>query len=158
EIIPYVVKTLAEARKGDEVPFEWPATCPTCGSPALREPEAVYYFCTGGATCSAQVQERLKSYADLDRMDIAGLGDQLAEQLVSAGLIKTVTDLYRLKLEDLLKLERMGKKSAQNLLASIEASKQRGLTRLLSGLSIGNVGVEVAEWITAQYTSIDDLV
>jgi DNA ligase (NAD+) len=157
EIIPYVVKTLVDARKGDEKPFEWPATCPACGSPAIREPDSVSYVCTGTATCPAQLQGRIESFAKRERMDISGLGEKLAEQLVSAGLVKTVVDLYRLKLEDLLKLDRMGKKSAQKLLDGIEASKQRGLTRLLAGLSIYMVGDSMAELITAEYASLDEL-
>jgi DNA ligase (NAD+) len=157
KIIPYVVKSLPESRTGTEKPFEWPDKCPVCGSPAIREPEDVSYVCTGGATCSAQVEGKIESFGKRERMDISGLGEKLASQLVSSGLVKTVVDLYRLKLEDLVKLERMGKKSAQKLLDGIEASKQRGLTRLLSGLSIYGVAESMAELITAEYPTIDDL-
>lgn len=157
EIIPYVVQALTETRTGDEKVFEWPTTCPVCGSPAVREPGAVSYVCTGGATCPAQIQGKLESFAKRERMDITGLGETLAEQLVSSGLVKTVTDLYRLKLDDLIKLERMGKKSAQKLLDGIEASKQRGLTRLLAGLSIYMIGDSMAELLTAEYPTLDNL-
>jgi len=157
EIIPYVVQALTESRTGDEKPFEWPATCPECGSPAVREPEAVSYVCSGGVTCPAQIQGKLESFAKRERMDISGLGESLAEQLVKSGLVKTVTDLYRLQLDDVVKLERMGKKSAQKLLDGIEASKGRGLTRLIAGLSIYGVGDSMAELLTAQFASLDEL-
>lgn len=157
EIIPYVVQALTESRTGDEKPFEWPATCPECGSPAVRKPEAVSYTCTGSATCPAQLQGRIESFAKRERMDISGLGESLAEQLVKSGLVKTVTDLYRLKLDDVVKLERMGKKSAQKLLDGIEASKGRGLSRLIAGLSIYGVGDSMAELLTAEFASLDDL-
>ena len=100
------------------------------------EADDVFYYCTGSAACPAQVQGRLESFAKRERMDIEGLGEEMVKQLVDSGLVKSVTDLYRLTEEQLLKLERMGKKSAQNLLDGIEASKERGLTRLLAGLSI----------------------
>lgn len=157
DIIPYVVKSLPEKRTGKEEPFVWPTTCPVCGAPAVREPEAVHYVCSGGVICPAQIQGKLESFAKRERMDIAGLGETLAEQLVTTGLVKTVTDLYRLKLDDLLELERMGKKSAQKLLDGIEASKGRGLTRLLAGLSIYMIGDSMAELLTAEYASLDEL-
>ena len=99
--------------------------------PTTRAPDSPFYYCTGGAACPAKVQARLESFAARKNMDIEGLGESLAEQLVKAGLVKTVTDLFRLTEEPLLKLERMGKKSVQNLLAGIAASKSRGLTRVL---------------------------
>ena len=99
----------------------------------------------------------MESFATRDRMDIEGLGESLTAQLVKSGLVKSVTDLYRLKLDQLLELERMGKKSAQNLLDGIEASKGRGLARLLAALSIPLVGEAMAELITAEFPSIDAL-
>jgi DNA ligase (NAD+) len=157
EIIPYVIRPIIENRTGKEQVFKFPANCPVCGAPTTRAEDSPFYYCTGGAACPAQVQARLESYAGRKNMDIVGLGESLAEQLVKAGLVKTVTDLYRLTEEQLLKLERMGKKSAQNLLAGIEASKSRGLTRVLSGLSIYMVGDSMAGLLTAVYPSMDAL-
>ena len=123
EIIPYVIRPITETRTGKEQVFKFPANCPVCGAPTMRAEDSPFYYCTGGAACPAQVQARLESFAKRDRMDIEGLGESLAEQLVKSGLVKSVTDVYRLTLEQLLTLERMGKKSAQNLLDGIEASK-----------------------------------
>jgi DNA ligase (NAD+) len=155
EIIPYVIRPITETRTGKEQVFKFPATCPVCGAPTTRAEDSPFYYCTGGAACPAQVQARLESFAKRDRMDIEGLGESMAEQLVKSGLVKTVTDLYGLTEEQLLTLERMGKKSAQNLLKGIEASKSRGLTRVIAGLSIYMVGDSMAELLTAQYPSID---
>jgi DNA ligase (NAD+) len=154
EIIPYVVGVVKEVRTGAEKPFAWPATCPVCGSPTTSD--EVRYYCTG-ASCPAQLQARLESYGKRTRMDIEKLGEEICKQLVQSGLIKSVTDLYRLTMEQLLTLERMGKKSAQNLLDGIAASKNRGLTRLLAALSIPMVGESMAELLTSEFRSIEDL-
>jgi len=155
EIIPYVIRAVTETRKGDEKPFVFPATCPVCGAPTVRPEDSPSWYCTGGMACPAQVQGRLESFAKRDRMDIEGLGETMAEQLVKSGLVKTVADLYRLTQTQLLTLERMGKKSAQNLLDGIAASKTRGLTRLIAGLSIYMIGDSMAELLTAVYPSLD---
>jgi DNA ligase (NAD+) len=157
EIIPYVIRPITETRTGKEKVFKFPANCPVCGAPTTRAEDSPFYYCTGGAACPAQVQARLESFGKRERMDIEGLGESLAKQLVDTGLVKTVTDLYRLTEEQLIDLERMGKKSAQNLLDGIEASKSRGLTRLIAGLSIYMIGDSMAELLTAQYPSIDAL-
>ncbi len=155
EIIPYVVRSLPELRQGGEVPYKFPTKCPGCGSPTERRKGKV--FCTKAKDCPAAIRKRVESFATRGRMDIEGLGESLTAQLVKSGLVKSVTDLYRLKLDQLLELERMGKKSAQNLLDGIEASKGRGLARLLAGLSIPLVGEAMAELITAEFPSIDAL-
>jgi DNA ligase (NAD+) len=157
EIIPYVIRSIAESRTGKEHVFKFPAKCPVCGAPTTRAEDSPFYYCTGGATCPAQVQAKLESFAKRDRMDIEGLGEALAKQLVDAGLVKSVADLYRLTEAQLLTLERMGKKSAQNFLQGLEASKGRGLTRLIAGLSIYMVGDSMAELLTAEYPSMDTL-
>jgi DNA ligase (NAD+) len=154
EIIPQVVRALHEAREGDLPKFQFPAACPVCGAPTVREKGK--YFCTG-VTCPAQLQGRLESFAKRTRMDIEGLGEEMAKQLVSSGLVKRLTDLYRLTKKQLLTLERTGDLSAQNLLDGIEASKTRGLTRLLAGLSIYMVGDSMAELLTKAFPSIDAL-
>jgi DNA ligase (NAD+) len=157
EIIPYVIRPITETRTGKEKVFKFPASCPVCGAPTTRAEDSPFYYCTGGAACPAQVQARLESFGKRERMDIEGLGESLAKQLVDTGLVKTVTDLYRLTEEQLIDLERMGKKSARNLLDGIEASKSRGLSRLIAGLSIYMIGDSMAELLTAQYPSIDAL-
>ena len=121
EIIPYVIRSIPEMRTGKEKVFQFPANCPVCGAPTTRAEDSPFYYCTGGAACPAQVQARLESFAKRDRMDIEGLGETMAEQLVKSGLVRTVTDLYRLTLEQLLTLERMGKKSCR---ISLTASRQ----------------------------------
>jgi DNA ligase (NAD+) len=157
EIIPYVVKALHEARKGTEKIFHFPTQCPVCGAPVVRENDAPSPRCTATATCPAQLQSRIESFAKRERMDIEGLGEKLAEQLVASGLVKTVADLYYLKKEQLMGLERMGELSAQNLLDAIEASKNRGLARLLAGLSIYGVGDAMAALLAQEFPSIDAL-
>lgn len=159
EIIPQVVKSLPESRTGEEKKFHFPKACPVCGAPTIREEgdASFNYRCTAGVACPAQVAGRLESFAKRDRMDIEGLGESLVKQLVDSGLVKTVTDLYRLDQEQLVQLERMGKKSAQNLLQGIEASKERGLARLLAGLSIYGVGESMADLIAQEFGDIDEL-
>jgi DNA ligase (NAD+) len=154
EVIPYVVRAEADARTGQEKPIPIPKLCPSCGSPAVRE--NAYLRCTGKA-CPAQLKEQLTSYARRNAMDIEGLGVEIANQLVDTGMVKSIPDVYRLTLEQLVDLERMGKKSAQNLLDGLEASKQRGLARVLTGLAIQHVGVSVAELVAQAFPNIDEL-
>jgi DNA ligase (NAD+) len=157
EIIPYVEQALHDARKGGEKVFRFPSKCPACGAAAVREADAPTPRCTATATCPAQLQGRIESFAKRERMDIDGLGEKLAEQLISSGLVKTVADLYYLKKEQLLGLERMGELSAKNLLAAIETSKGRGLARLLAGLSIYGVGEAMAPLLIQAFPGIDAL-
>jgi DNA ligase (NAD+) len=157
EIIPYVEQALHEARKGSEKAFKFPVKCPVCGALAVREPEAPTPRCTATATCPAQLQGRIESFAKRERMDIEGVGEKLAEQLVASGLVKTVADLYRLKKEQLIGLERMGELSAQNLLDAIAASKCRGLARLIAGLSIYGVGETMGPLLVQEFPSLDAL-
>ncbi len=156
EIIPYVIRPITEMRTGKEHVFKFPANCPVCGSPTTRARTAR----STTAPAARRAPPRCRrgwSRSGRKNMDIEGLGESLAEQLVKSGLVKTVTDLYRLTEEQLLTLERMGKKSAKNLLAGIAASKSRGLTRVLSGLSIYMVGDSMAGLLTAAYPSMDHL-
>jgi DNA ligase (NAD+) len=156
EIIPYVIRTEPSVRTGAEQIFQFPLKCPVCGAPVEREEGGVYYRCTGPA-CPAQLKERLRFYAYRKAMDIEGLGTALIDQLVDTGLVRSIPDLYRLTLEQLVELERMGKKSAENVLAGIQASKERGLCRVLTGLAIRHVGDHVAELLAAEFGNIDDL-
>jgi DNA ligase (NAD+) len=123
----------------------------------VREPDNPTYSCTATATCPAQLQVRIESFARRERMDIEGVGEKLAEQLVRTGLVMSVADLYQLRKEQLIPLERMGELSAQNLLDGIAASKDRGLARLLAGLSIYGVGDAMAALLAEEFPSIVDL-
>jgi DNA ligase (NAD+) len=156
EIIPYVVRSEPAARTGEETEFRFPTKCPSCGSPVEPDKNGVFYRCTG-TNCTGRIKEVLRAYARRSAMDIEGLGEKIIEQLVDAKLVDAIPDLYRLTLPQLLDLERMGKKSAQNLLDGIEASKERGLGRLLAGLAIPHVGDSVAELLANEFGSIDPL-
>jgi DNA ligase (NAD+) len=157
EIIPYVVRAEHGARTGQEKVFHFPKKCPACGSPVVLDKNGTFYICTGGDNCSARFKEVLRAYARRAAMDIEGLGEKIIDQLVDAGLVKTIPALYRLTLEPLLALERMGKKSAQNLLDGIADSKQRGLGHLLAGLAIPHVGDNVADLLAYEFSDIDAL-
>jgi DNA ligase (NAD+) len=157
EIIPYVVRSEPEARTGKEKHFHFPKVCPSCGSPVERDEGGAFYRCKRGPECPGILRKLLISYAQRKVMDIEGLGDKLVHQLVESGLVKSIPDLYRLTLEQLMDLERMGKKSAQNLLDGIAASKDRGLARVVAGLGIQNVGTNSAELLAHEFGNIDDL-
>jgi DNA ligase (NAD+) len=162
EIIPYVARVLPEMRTGTEKPYEFPDKCPVCGAPTKLNDTKNTYICTGAVdpgdkvpVCPAKLQGRLESFAKRERMDISGLGEEMAAALVRSGLVRKLSDVYRLSEEKLLTLERVGKKSAQNLLAGIEASKSRGLARLLSALSIYGVAESMAELLAKAFPSLD---
>jgi DNA ligase (NAD+) len=158
EIIPYIVRAEAGARTGKEKVFHFPATCPVCGSAVQRDTKGkgVFYRCTG-QDCLGRFREQLRNFARRHAMDIEGLGEEMVDQLVDSNLVRSLADLYRLKKDQLLELERMGDKSVQNLLDGIEASKGRGLARLLTGLGIRHVGGHVAELLAANLGSMDAL-
>jgi DNA ligase (NAD+) len=156
EIIPYVVSAEPGARTGKEKIFHFPSKCPVCGAPVERDEGGVYYRCTG-PSCPAQLKERLRFFSHRNAMDIEGLGEAIIDQLVDTGLVRSIPDLYGITLEELIDLERMGKKSAQNLIDGIAASKGRGLTRVLTGLGIRHVGEHVAELLAEEFGNIDDL-
>lgn len=156
EIIPYVVRSEAGARTGKEKVFEFPKKCPLCGSPVERDKKGAFYRCSS-KNCVGQIKNVLRAYARRNAMDIEGLGVKIIDQLVDSGLVNGIPDLYRLTLEQLLELERMGEKSAQNLLDGLEASKQRGLARLLTGLAIQHVGDSVADLLAHEFGDVDKL-
>jgi DNA ligase (NAD+) len=156
KIIPHVVRVELEKRTGHEKPYRFPTRCPSCGSSVVRDEGGVYIRCLN-PSCPAQLKERLRFFAHGNAMDIEGLGDALIDQLVDNGLVRSIPDLYRLTEDQLVELERMGKKSAQNLLEQIEASKERGLTRVLTGLGIRQVGRSMAELLTHAFSNVDDL-
>jgi len=156
EIIPQVVEVVKGERSGKEKPFRMPERCPECGGPVVRLPEEVYYRCTN-VECPAQVKERLRYYAQRNTMDIDGLGPAIIEQLVDGGLVKDFGDLYHLTLDQLVDLERMAKKSGENLLRGIEESKHRPLARLIAALAILHVGTAVADLLARRFESLDAL-
>jgi DNA ligase (NAD+) len=156
EIIPYIVRSEPSARTGTERPFQFPTTCPVCGAPVKKDADGPFYRCTG-TDCVGRLKKQLESWARRNAMDIEDLGEKLVAQLVDTGLVRSIPDLYRLTLDPLLELERMGKKSAQNLLDGLAASRDRGLARVLTGLAIPHVGDTVAELLAAAFRSIDEL-
>ncbi len=157
DIIPEVVRVLPEKRDGDEIEFKMPQKCPVCGSDVVRFEDEAAAKCTGGVSCPAQVKRGIEHFASKGAMDIEGLGPAVIEQLLVNGLIKDPVDLYTLKKEDLVNLERMADKSAQNLLDAIEASKKRPLDKLLFALGIPFVGAKAASILARHYGHIDKL-
>lgn len=161
EIIPYIVRSEHKARSGGEKVIVFPDKCPVCGAPVKRvaksgEQKGAAYRCTG-SDCVGQLKRKLRSYAARSAMDIEGLGTEIVEQLVDTSLVRSIPDLYRLTLDALIDLERMGKKSAQNLLDGIAASKERGLARVLTGLAIPHVGEHVAELLAEEFGDVAEL-
>lgn len=159
EIIPQVVSVVVEARTGSEKPIVWPKKCPVCGGPVEKEESALSYayYCQNTALCPAQLTKRLIGFARRERMDIDGLGEEVAKQLVESALVKSLTDIYRLTRKQLLALEGFAETKAENLLKGIERSKGRGLARLVAALSIYMVGGSMSEILTGTYSSLDDL-
>ncbi len=156
KVIPHVVRVEKHERKQPLPRFVFPENCPSCDTKLVRDEGGVYIRCPN-PTCPAQLKERLRYYASRNAMDIEGLGDKLVDQLVDRKLVRTYGDLYRLTPEQLLTLERMGKRSSDKLLAAIEASKDRGLARMLNALSIRHVGARVAAVLADRFGSIDTL-
>lgn len=156
EIIPQVIRVVRENRPSGSRRFVMPDTCPICGSAAIKEEGEVVSRCTG-ASCPARLKESILHYASRSAMDIQGLGEALVDQLLRDGLIKDVADLYHLDSRRLADLERMGEKSASNLLEQIEASKRKPPHRLLHALGIRHVGERAARVLSEAYRSLDDL-
>jgi DNA ligase (NAD+) len=156
KVIPHIVRVEKHERKKDLPEFVFPTRCPECDTPLVKDEGGVYIRCPNPG-CPAQVKERVRYFATRNAMDIEGLGDKLVEQLVAANLVSGVGDVYRLTLEQLTGLERMGQKSSENLLEGIANSKSRGLARLLNALSIRHVGVRVATVLAERFGDIDRL-
>jgi DNA ligase (NAD+) len=154
DVIPYVVKSLDERRTGGEKKFRMPRTCPRCGGEVHHEEGEVYYRCVNVA-CPVKLEQGLRHFAGKNAMAIDGLGEKLVAQLVDRRLVKGLADLYRLAADDLARLERMGEKSAANLLAEIEQSKQASLDRFLYGLGIRQVGETTARALAGHFGSVD---
>ena len=156
EIIPEIVSVLKEKRPEDTVPYHLPDHCPVCGAPVARDEDGAHIRCTG-AECPAQRLRHIVHFASRDAMDIEGLGPAVVESLVGAGLVKGPGDLYQLHAGDVELLERMGKKSAENLMAAIEKSKSAGLGRLLFAFGIRQVGQKAGKVLAARFGTLDAL-
>jgi DNA ligase (NAD+) len=156
EVIPAVVSVRTELRDGSEKKFQMPAKCPVCGSKVVKDEGQVAVRCVN-VQCPAQLKRRIQHFASRGAMDIEGLGEAMVEQLVGRGLVRDVSDLYRLTNEQLAALERMGEKSVANLLGAIERSKQQPIWRLLFGLGILHVGVSAARALADHFENLNAL-
>jgi DNA ligase (NAD+) len=156
DVIPYVVQVIESKRPPEAEPFRFPERCPACGGIAYRPPDEAYWRCMNTA-CPAQLKERLRHWGSRRAMDIEHLGEAVVDQLVNRGMVKSVADLYRLTVDDVVGLERFAEKSAGNLIAAIGASKGRGLTRLLNALGIRLVGERVAHLLATRFGRLDAL-
>lgn len=156
EVIPYVSAVVPEKRPRGAKKVEPPEKCPVCSSPAVREEGTPYIRCDN-PECPGRIREQLQWFCGRGQMDIENIGSALVDQLVDAGLVRSFADLYRLKKSDLLGLERMADKSAQNVIDAIAASRERGLDRLLAGLGIRHVGNRVAGVLASRFGSMDAL-
>ena len=158
EIIPEIIRSIPEKRSGNEVIFTMPEYCPSCGGKVVRDEcgEGAAMRCINPA-CPAQTSRSITHFASKGAMNIDGLGPQVVELLLFAGKIKDIADLYSLKVEDIEDLDRMGRKSAENLVSAIETSKSRGLERLLFALGIRQVGEVAAEEIAGKMRTLDNL-
>ena len=154
DVIPEVVAPITALRDGSEKTFPPPTHCPVCGAHVIREPEGVIYRCTAGLACPAQLTGSIFHFGSKRAMDIDGLGMKLVEQLVKKGIVKDLADLYILDVHTLAGLDRFGEKSALNLLAAIEASKQRPLHRFIYGLGIRHVGEHLAKVVVDNFPDI----
>ena len=157
DVIPEVVRVVAERRPATATVAAVPETCPVCGSDVRRVEGEATVRCTGGLVCAAQRKESLRHFASRRAMDITGLGDKVVEQLVDVGRVKNAADIYALTVEDLTALERMGEKSAVKLVAAIEASKKTTLPRFLFALGIPNVGEATALGIAEHFGNLEAL-
>jgi DNA ligase (NAD+) len=157
DVIPELVRVVPERRQGEPEEFEMPDSCPVCGSAVERIEGEAAFRCSGGLFCAAQRIRSLLHFASRKAMDIEGLGEKLVVQLVESGLVRSIADLYRLRREQLVELERMGEKSADNLLAQLERSKSPPLDRLLYALGIREVGEVTATALARHFGDLDSL-
>ena len=156
DVIPQVVSVMKERRPRGSKAFPWPSHCPVCGSRVFRPEGEVISRCAN-TSCPARVRESILHFAGRRAMDIDGLGEAVVDQLLGTKLVRSIPDLYALRLEDLIALERLGPKSAANLLGEIEASRSRGLSRLLFALGIRHIGERLAQTLAARFRTLDAL-
>ncbi len=155
DVIPEVASVVVSKRPKNAKPFVMPTQCPVCGSDVIRVEGEAVARCSGGLYCSAQRKEAIKHFASRKAMDIDGLGDKLVEQLADEGLIHDVADLFSLKQDQIANMERMGEKSAANLIAALEKSKQTTLARFLYALGIREVGEATAQSLANHFTKLE---
>ena len=156
EVVPEVVGPIPSRRTGREKIFHMPEKCPACGAEVIKPEDEAMHHCTNTA-CPAQALEKIKHFVSRGAMDMDGVGEKLCQALFEGGLIKDAADLYYLSKEQLVNMERMAEKSASNALKSIDASKNRPLTRVIFALGITHVGDETAELLAQHFSSIDEL-
>jgi DNA ligase (NAD+) len=156
DVIPQIVKVMVERRTGNEQPFVMPQNCPSCGAPTQREPDVAMRYCTNAA-CPAQLKEHLHHFVSRTAMDIAGMGAKLTDRFVDLAWVRDAADLYTLPWDEVAQLEGLGEKSAANLRAGIEASKNRPLARLINALGIRHIGERSAALLADRFGSIDAL-
>ena len=155
DVIPEVVSVLLEKRQGHAPIFTMPHVCPVCDSAAVREEGEADYRCTGGLFCSAQRKQAILHFAQKRAVEVDGLGDKLVDQMVEAGIVRTLPDLYKLGFTALSELDRMAEKSAQNILLALQNSKQTTLPRFLYGLGIRHVGEATAKALVKHFGKLD---
>ena len=156
EIIPEILQVDLDKRPEGTVPYVLPTVCPVCGAPVRRDEDGAALRCTG-AECPAQLLRNITHFASRDAMDIEGLGPAVIQQLVEGHLIETAADLYSLQAEEVAKLDRMGKKSAENLISALEKSKKNDLAKLIYGLGIRQVGEKAAKVLSMHFRTMDAL-
>jgi DNA ligase (NAD+) len=159
DVIPEIVRPIVERRTGNERLYEMPSTCPVCGTPILRDPEAVRHYCPN-TLCPARVGQEFGHFVGRGAMDIEGAGWKVLSQLLERGLVKTRGDFFRLTVEDLESLDRFARKSAENLKASIDRARRRPLFRIINGLGIPQIGeqtaIDLATWLADTWPPSDD--
>ena len=157
DIIPKIVRVVEEMRTGSEEPYTMPSNCPACGEELVHLEEEVALRCIN-PDCPEQLQEKLIHFVSRNAMNIDGLGEKVIQQLYTEQLVTTISDLYHLNIEDILPLERMGEKSASNLIQAIEASKENSLEKLVFGLGIRHIGAKAASILAKKYKTMDHLI
>ncbi|GAA0092185.1 NAD-dependent DNA ligase LigA [Paraclostridium bifermentans] len=157
DIIPQVVQVVKDARDGNEIEFKFPDKCPVCSEPTVRLEGEAAVKCIN-ISCPAQIRRGIIHFASRDAMNIEGLGESIVGLLLDNNIIKDIADLYYIKKEDVINLERMGEKSAENLIKAIEKSKQNELYRLINGLGIKYIGVKGAKVLAKNFDSLDEII
>ncbi len=157
DIIPEIVKSIPERRDGTERIFEMPAMCPVCGSEVVREEGEAAHRCMG-MDCPAQLARHIIHFVSRDAMNIDGLGESIVEQMLGRGLIKSAADLYYIKAQEIAKMDKLGEKSADNLILAIENSKKNDLSRLIYALGIRHIGEKAGKVLAARFETLDNLI
>lgn len=156
DVIPEIVEVKKDKRTGEEIEFEMPKVCPVCGAQAVREEGEAAIRCTG-IECPAKLFRNLVHFVSREAMNIDGLGENIIQQLLDKGLIENIADIYTLRLEDIASLKKNGQKFAQNLVDSINKSKENDLYRLITALGIRHVGSKASKLLARKYKNIDNL-